>query len=197
MLRAVGYESIFKSENVAQYVSPVKIMGEIDFLLAFRGPSLKMLEKAISIDIFDGRYKIKVVRPEDIIGLKLQALVNDPERLAKEYADIEALMKQYDKQLDWPVIEEYFGIFNKQDKFSELKRKYHADEKEKQEWRELAQSDTLREDMRRLEKNRHNPFIVNGRVDLDKYIRFLTEFNAFANHARRPFHRIIDKDMRL
>ncbi len=70
-------------------------------------------------------------------------------------------------------------------------------EKEKQEWREWAQSDTLREDMRRLEKNRHNPFIVNGRVDLDKYIRFLTEFNAFANHARKPFHRIIDKDMRL
>lgn len=70
-------------------------------------------------------------------------------------------------------------------------------EKEKQEWREWAQSDTLREDMRYMEKNRHNPFIVNGRVDLDKYIRFLTEFNAFANHAQRPFHRIIDKDMRL
>ncbi|MBI5554915.1 MAG: hypothetical protein HY920_03550 [Elusimicrobia bacterium] len=70
-------------------------------------------------------------------------------------------------------------------------------EKEKQEWREWAQSDTLREDMRRLEENRHNPFMVNGRVDLDKYIRFLTEFNAFANHARKPFHRIIEKDMKL
>lgn len=127
VLRAVGYESVFKSENVAQYVSPTKIMGEIDFLLAFRGPSLKMLANAINIDIFDGKYKIKVIKPEDIIGLKLQALVNDPERLAKEYADIEALMKQHDKQLDWSAIEEYFGIFNKQDKFSELKRKYHAD----------------------------------------------------------------------
>ncbi len=70
-------------------------------------------------------------------------------------------------------------------------------EKEMREWREWAQSDALREDMRRVEKNRHNPFMVNGCVDLDKYIRFLTEFNAFANHARKPFHRIIDKDMRL
>ncbi|MDD5132619.1 MAG: nucleotidyl transferase AbiEii/AbiGii toxin family protein [bacterium] len=127
VLKAVGYESVFKSENVAQYISPVKIMGEVDFLLAFRGPSLRMLEKTINIDIFDGKYKIKVVRPEDIIGLKLQALVNDPERQEREYADIEAVMKQYTKQLDWMIIEEYFETFNKQDKYSELKRKYYAD----------------------------------------------------------------------
>lgn len=70
-------------------------------------------------------------------------------------------------------------------------------EKEKHEWRELAQSAGLRDDMRRIEKNRHNPFVEQGKIDLDKYIHFLTEFNAFANHAMKPFHRIIDKDMRL
>lgn len=70
-------------------------------------------------------------------------------------------------------------------------------EKEKREWLELAQSAELRDDMRRIEKNRHNPFLKDGKIDLDKYIQFLTEFNAFISHARRPFHRIIDKDMRL
>lgn len=71
-------------------------------------------------------------------------------------------------------------------------------DKEKREWLELACSENLREDMRRLQKNRYNPFLKsNGKVDLDKYIHFLTEFNAFANHARKPFHKIIDKDMRL
>lgn len=69
--------------------------------------------------------------------------------------------------------------------------------KEKQEWRELAQSDKLREDMRYLEKNRHNPFIDHGKVDVDRYIHFLTEFNAFVNHAGKAFHRITDRDMRL
>lgn len=127
ILKTVGYEGVFKSENVAQYISPVKIMGEIDFLLAFRGPSLKMLEKTIPIDVYDGKYQIKVVSPEDIIGLKLQALVNNPERQEREFADIEALMKQYSQQLDWNIVEEYFGIFNKQDRFMDFKRKYHAD----------------------------------------------------------------------
>ncbi|MDD5132618.1 MAG: hypothetical protein PHH44_08170 [bacterium] len=70
-------------------------------------------------------------------------------------------------------------------------------EKEKQEWRELAQSDGLRNDMRRIEKNRHNPFMAQGKIDLDKYIHFLTEFNAFANHVQKPFRRMIDRDMRL
>lgn len=127
ILSSIGYESVFKSENVAQYMSPVKVMGEIDFLLAFRRPSLKMLENVISVEVFDGKYKIKIVRPEDIIGLKLQAMVNDSERQGREYVDIEALMKQYSEQLDWAVIEEYFGIFKKLDKFSELKRKYHVE----------------------------------------------------------------------
>ncbi len=70
-------------------------------------------------------------------------------------------------------------------------------EKEKQEWRELAQSAGLRDDMRRIEQNRHNPFMDQGKVDLDKYIHFLTEFNAFANHVQKPFRRIIDSNMKL
>jgi len=71
-------------------------------------------------------------------------------------------------------------------------------EKEKKEWLEMAESGDFREDMRHIEKNRHNPFLKSdGQIDVDKYIRFLTEFNAFANHAMKPFHRIIDKDMKL
>lgn len=127
LLKDIGYKDVFHSENIAQYVSPIKILGEIDFLLAFRGPTLKMLQNAISMKIFSGKYEIKIVRPDDIIGLKLQALVNDPERQEREYADIEALMKQSAKRLDWVVIEEYFGVFNKRKKFAELKEKYHAD----------------------------------------------------------------------
>lgn len=70
-------------------------------------------------------------------------------------------------------------------------------EEEKEELKKLSQSFTFKEDMQKLLKNRHNPFIVNGKVDVDKFITFLTEYNYFINHKPKPFRKIIDKDMRL
>lgn len=70
-------------------------------------------------------------------------------------------------------------------------------EEEKRELKELARSHKLQEDMRVLSKTRYNPFIVNGNVDMDRFLLFLTEYNHFINHAPKSFRRIIDKDMRL
>jgi len=119
-----NYECKYRTENVSQYVSPLKIFGEVDFLHAFRKTSSRMLEDAIEKDIFEGRMKIKVLRPEDIIGLKIQAAVNDSERAEREFLDIEALMNHYKERLDWDLIEEYFSLFEQEDKFKELKSKY-------------------------------------------------------------------------
>lgn len=119
-----GYECVYKSENVSQYVSAIKIFGEVDFLHAFREISLKMLERASELEIFDGTLKIKVLNPEDIIGLKIQALANNPARQSREYLDIEAIMEQYGKNLDWRRIEEYFLLFEQKKKLGELKTKY-------------------------------------------------------------------------
>ncbi len=120
-----GYECVFKSENVSQYISPLKIFGEVDFLHAFRKIAVSMLERALELDIFDGSLKIKVLRPEDIIGLKIQAVANDETRETQEYADIEALISYYRKNLKWDIIEEYFSLFEKEEKFNDLKRKYY------------------------------------------------------------------------
>jgi hypothetical protein len=65
------------------------------------------------------------LRPEDIIGLKLQAGVNDPQRALAEYSDIESLMSYHKKNLNWGTIEEYFLIFEQREKFLELKGKYY------------------------------------------------------------------------
>jgi len=119
-----NYECKYRTENVSQYVSPLKIFGEVDFLHAFRKISSRMLEDAIEKDVFEGRMKIKVLRPEDIIGLKIQAAVNDSERAEREFLDIEALMSHYKERLDWDLIEEYFSLFEQDDKFKELKSKY-------------------------------------------------------------------------
>jgi hypothetical protein len=70
-------------------------------------------------------------------------------------------------------------------------------EKEKQEWTVLAESTSLRDDMRRLSESRHNPFLKDGRVDIDKYIDFLNEYNEFINHTPKPFKPMIDRIMKL
>jgi hypothetical protein len=70
-------------------------------------------------------------------------------------------------------------------------------EDEKKELLRLAKSKSLREDMRYLSANRHNPFIKDGRVDIDAYIEFVTQFNEFINHEPKPFKPIIDREMKL
>lgn len=70
-------------------------------------------------------------------------------------------------------------------------------EEEKRELKELASSPELRTDTQRLLKARYNPFMVNGNIDLDKFLAFLTGYNYFINHNPRVFCKIIDKDMRL
>lgn len=73
----------------------------------------------------------------------------------------------------------------------------YFNKEEKMELQELANSSELREDMRKLSINKFAPLITDGKVDIDKYIKFLTEFNWFTNHTSKPFRKIIDNDMRL
>lgn len=56
-------------------------------------------------------------------------------------------------------------------------------EQEKRELRRLSRSSSLREDMDHLTTHRHNPMLADGKVDLDRPLDYLTEFNEFINHA--------------
>ncbi|MDP3297674.1 MAG: hypothetical protein Q8N09_08810 [Thermodesulfovibrionia bacterium] len=69
--------------------------------------------------------------------------------------------------------------------------------KAKKELLEVSQSSSLRRDMREIASNRHNPFLKDGRVDVDAYIEFVTQFNEFINHAAKPFQLMIDKNIKL
>jgi hypothetical protein len=120
----LGYERRHRSENVSQYISPLLVMGEVDFLHAFREASLKMLQRAEEKDIFSSALKIKVLRPDDLIGLKVQAIKNDPSRERTDMADIETLLSFHSKNIDWTIIEEYFKLFNMEDDYKRLREKY-------------------------------------------------------------------------
>jgi len=70
-------------------------------------------------------------------------------------------------------------------------------EHEKKEMLRLAGSSSLREDAEYLNAHRHNPVVIDGKVDMDRLIEFLTEYNEFINHKPKPFIPMIDKNMKL
>lgn len=51
-----------------------------------------------------------VLRTEDLIGLKLQALRNDPAREAQDFADIRTLALANRETMDWTIVEGYFRL---------------------------------------------------------------------------------------
>lgn len=128
IMEEIGYEVRFRSENVTQYQSGLGLFGEIDYLHAFREASLHMLQRAVTKSLFQDGVSIKVLIPEDLIGLKVQAFSNDGTREAIDMYDIETLMKIHHRSLDWELVGQYFELFDSTPLFLELKGKYHAAE---------------------------------------------------------------------
>jgi hypothetical protein len=127
IMESHGYKPIYESENVSQYVSDVSPFGAVDFLHAFKAISLSMLERAQAHRVFGGELEISVLEPEDIIGLKVQALVNNPDRKELEYADIKRVLEKFRKTLDWKRLKEYFILFGLENIFDEYEKKYRSE----------------------------------------------------------------------
>ncbi len=126
IMSGLGYDRVYHSENVSQYTSPLAVFGQIDFIHAFREISLGMLKRAEKKKIISGSRTINVLVPEDIIGLKVQAMANNPARKTGDLADIESLMEIHGHLLDWDRIQEYFDVFGMKSVAVELKGKYGA-----------------------------------------------------------------------
>lgn len=61
----------------------------------------------------------------------------------------------------------------------------------------LADSEGFRADMASLSMRERSPFMSKGRVDVDAYIEFVTQFNEFINHEPKTFRKMIDREMKL
>lgn len=129
IMQKYSYQCVYKTENIAQYVSDLKIFGEIDYLFAFRKTALSMLENSTETAVLDRKIKVKVLRSEDIIGLKLQALVNDPSREKKEYSDIERILEHFKKKMNWSRVKSYFGLLGREKEYKALRGKYCGKDK--------------------------------------------------------------------
>lgn len=124
LLESLGYSCVYTSENVSQYTSSSQMLGEIDIIHAFRSASLKMLKRCKHVPVFNNTFLLDVLMPEDIIGLKLQALVNDEDRRIRELADIEMILSHFKNDIQWDIIEDNFNIFDQKPLFEELRKKY-------------------------------------------------------------------------
>lgn len=111
IMSRAGYQRTFQGENASHYRHADPIWVPIDVLYAFRHISLAMLGRAQNHPFLQGALTIKVLQPEDVIGLKIQGMANNPLRRTKELVDIESLMAYYGRQLDWARLQEYFDLF--------------------------------------------------------------------------------------
>ncbi|MGH8214897.1 MAG: hypothetical protein ACREPZ_04305 [Rhodanobacteraceae bacterium] len=113
-LTALGYECVHRSQDAANYVRDDQ---GLDVLYAHRPVARKLLDRADTRDTVMGR--LRVISAEGLIGFKLQALVNAPER-GRDRDDILALLRTGRGTLDMPEVRDYFALFDRLDLLDEL-----------------------------------------------------------------------------
>lgn len=113
LLEAAGFSLKHASNEVLQFSG----IGLLNILLANRPASQKMLEHAQPTP----QLPVRVLRVEDIIGLKIQAYCNDSSRELQDKADIHQLIKHH-PQMDWPRIKMYADLFNEWSTIETLRR---------------------------------------------------------------------------
>lgn len=62
---------------------------------------------------------------------------------------------------------------------------------------ELASSPAFRKDMDQVRSFWQASLLRGGQVAVDEYLEFVTQYNEFINHQRRPFKPILERDMKL
>jgi predicted nucleotidyltransferase len=78
-----------------------------------------MLDRARAYVVKEG-LSLPAVTVEDIIGLKVQAIANEPSRRTQDMADIEWLVSHYRSSLNMALLNEYFALFSLQDELSQI-----------------------------------------------------------------------------
>lgn len=115
-----GYDLIHEREDVLNFTGRKFELGRVDFLQAHRKYALSMLENAEEKELLDGQFKIRVIRKEDLIGLKVQSSSNDPGRFNQDMADIRAMIAERSEKLDMDLVREYFCLFDRENELDEM-----------------------------------------------------------------------------
>lgn len=115
-LAKLGYRCIHGSEDAANYARGDE---RVDFLFARRPIARRLLQSSTLLTTTLG--ELRVVSAEGLIGFKLQALVNDPQR-TQDLEDIRALLRANRATLDIDEVRGYFHLFDREPLLDELLR---------------------------------------------------------------------------
>jgi hypothetical protein len=124
IMRRLGFRRLHADQETASFVAAGDTPGRVDFLLAHRPHALGMLARARSHAIGgESHLLVRVLEPEDLIGLKVQSSSNDPRRRRGDMADVEALLRAIPRsRLDLERIRDYFRIFDREGEWDEIVR---------------------------------------------------------------------------
>ena len=114
IMLSYGYELLHESQDASNFLGKLPELGKVDFLHAHRRYARAMLERAQDKDILNGKFRVRVITPEDLIGLKIQSSSNDPDRYHQDMADIESIIRANFKDMDMSLIREYFVLFDRE-----------------------------------------------------------------------------------
>jgi predicted nucleotidyltransferase len=116
IMTELGYEiQDFSTEEIISYVSPLKAFGQVDFLLARRTYTQAMMARSKKVPIFGDECEVKTLLPEDLIGLKIQAISNDPKNCyLVDAPDIQRLLGMHQDRMDMNLVREYFRLFDRE-----------------------------------------------------------------------------------
>ena len=114
VLIGLGYECVHRSQDAANYVRGDE---GLDLLYAHRPTARELLDHAATRDTAMG--PLRVVSAEGLIGFKLQALVNAPER-GRDRQDILDLLRAGRGRLDMQEVRRYFDMFDRAELLDEF-----------------------------------------------------------------------------
>ena len=106
-MRGEGFRALHVSDDAANYVRDAL---RVDFLFASRPISRQLLAGARTMKVLD--QPLRVVDPEGIIGLKVQAIANDPRR-AQDVSDIREILRIHRGRVDLERVRSYFRLFDR------------------------------------------------------------------------------------
>lgn len=119
-LDAAGLRVLHRSVEVANLESSRPDIAPVDLIFARRGPTLAMLERARVRRLAIDGLAVPVIDVEGIIGLKLQAMGNDPRRRRRDEQDIVDLLASWLPELDLELLRSYFLLLEADDAFERL-----------------------------------------------------------------------------
>jgi len=118
-LLAAGARCLHRSEDAANYAPGASGLAPVDLIYAHRARARAMLARARARLLRGARLRVPVVDVEALIGLKLQALVNEPRRVQDD-ADIRALLAAAGDALNLRLVRDYYRLFDREPELDRL-----------------------------------------------------------------------------